>query len=119
VFNAPSAVLAFGSLLVQITRHAKGITLVRTSLVKATLSRASKFWATAILGTAVLQIDHLVISQVLEAHQILNYILCTKVFGFISFFFTSILWALWPTFAEAVSRGDWKGLKLSLANCLK
>ncbi len=119
VFNAPSAILAFGSLLMQIVRHAEGIKAIHPPLIKKTLSRAFKFWFTAILGTVVLQIDYLVISQVLEAHQILIYILCTKVFGFISFFFTSILWALWPTFAEAVSRGDWDGVKRSLAKCIR
>lgn len=119
VFNAPSALLAFSSLLVQLARNIDGLKLLTPGIIKGTLSRAAKFWVTAILATVVMQVDHLVISQVLAPHQIVIYLLCAKIFGFVSFFFTSILWALWPSFAESVSRGDWKRVKQSLIRCIR
>jgi O-antigen/teichoic acid export membrane protein len=119
VFNAPAALLAFGSLLVQFARSAESIRAVNPSIIRGTLVRAAKFWITAILATAVLQIDYLVISQVLAPQEIVVYLIATKIFGFIAFFFTSILWALWPTFAESISRGAWDRVKQSLARCIR
>ena len=119
LFNAPSALLPLASLLIQITRRARSFKIIDRSLIKDTLSRAVKFWVTAIIGTIVLQADYIVISQMLSPQQIVTYVLSTKIFGFVMFFFTSILWALWPNFAESVSRGDWDGVQKSRVRCIK
>jgi O-antigen/teichoic acid export membrane protein len=119
LFNAPAAALALGSLLLEVVRNARGFDSVHVGLVKNTLARAMKFWLTAILGTIALQVDTLVISQLLSPHQMVVYVIATKIFGFIAFFFTSILWALWPNFAEWGSVGDWRKVKQSLAQCIR
>jgi O-antigen/teichoic acid export membrane protein len=119
VFNAPAAILSFGSLIFQFARNAPALNDITFSMMKGTLFRAAKFWLTAIMATAALQIDYLVISQVLEPNEMVIYLLSTKIFGFIAFFFTSILWALWPTFAESITRGAWDSVKRSVVKCIK
>lgn len=119
VFNAPAAILALGSLFFRFIRSAPAIKEINAGMMKSTLSRAAKFWVTAIMATAALQIDYLVISQVLEPNEMVVYLLSTKIFGFVAFFFTSILWALWPTFAESIARGAWSHVKQSLSRCVK
>lgn len=119
LFNAPSALLPLASLLLQIGRRANSLKFIDRPLIRDTLSRAAKFWVTAIIGTVVLQVDYLVISQMLSPQQIVIYVLSTKIFGFVAFFFTSILWALWPNFAESVSRGDWNQVHRSRTRCIR
>lgn len=119
IFNAPAALFPLAGLALQVARKARGFRMLNRTLLRETLIRAMKFWVTIILATAVLQVDYLVISQILSPHQIVVYVLATKIFGFVSFFFNSVLWALWPNFAESASRGEWDSVRRSRTQCLK
>jgi O-antigen/teichoic acid export membrane protein len=119
IFNAPATLLPLGSLVLQVIGQPYAFRTLDFALIKKTLSSAAKFWVTTILATAALQLDYLIISQILSPHQIVVYVVATKIFGFVAFFFTSLLWALWPKFAESVSCGEWDQVRQLRASCLR
>jgi O-antigen/teichoic acid export membrane protein len=119
IFNAPATLFPLGSLVLRVVGQPRAFRTLESALIKKTLLNAAKFWITTILVTAALQVDYLIISQILSPHQIVVYVVATKIFGFVAFFFTSLLWALWPKFAESVSCREWDKVRQLRANCLR
>lgn len=112
-FIAPTAVLPLGALLVQQLRvrwlrrglDHSGMKLPGT--IHRLMNRGLHFWFFAIMAAVVLQIDYIVMSQFLAAHDIAAYYISTKVFGLAFFVYSAILFALWPIFAEAIAKREW------------
>ena len=112
VFLAPSAALPLGALLIQAVMHfwscdKSSNTATTIKIVK----RAIHFWFLAIMAAFVLQIDYLVMSQFLQAHDIVIYNLTTKIFGLGVFIYAAFLKALWPTLTEAIVQNKWPMVK--------
>jgi O-antigen/teichoic acid export membrane protein len=107
-FTAPLAVLPLGVLLVQQLRRGHGHTGTKLpGTIHRLMKRGFHFWFFAIMAAGVLQIDYIVMSQFLAAHDIAAYYISTKVFGLAFFVYTAILAALWPVFAESIARREW------------
>lgn len=112
-FTAPLAVLPLGVLLVQqwrVLRLRRGLEYSGTKLhgtIRRLLKRGLQFWFFAIMAAGVLQIDYIVMSQFLAAHDIAAYYISTKVFGLAFFVYSAILAALWPVFAESIAKHEW------------
>ena len=108
VFVGPTAVLPLGALLLRSARAA-----ARTGrggnkqAGMALMRRALRFWCFALMSAAILQVDYIVMSQFLPAHDIAIYNLSTKIFGLAFFIYNAVLMALWPVLAEAFSRRQW------------
>jgi O-antigen/teichoic acid export membrane protein len=66
--------------------------------------RAAAFWAFAVMAAITLQVDYIVLSQFLGPADIALYTLTTKVYGLSFFFYSVLLVALWPVFAELLAR---------------
>ena len=112
-FTAPPAVLPLGVLLVQqlrVRRLRRGLEHSGTKLpgaIQRLMKRGFHFWLFAIMAAGVLQIDYIVMSQFLAAHDIAAYYISTKVFGLAFFVYSAILFALWPVFAESIAKREW------------
>lgn len=112
-FIAPTAVLPLGALLVQqvkVRRLRHGLEhsgMKRLGTIRRIMKRGLHFWFFAIMAAGVLQIDYIVMSQFLAAHDIAAYYISTKVFGLAFFVYGAILFALWPIFAEAIAKREW------------
>jgi O-antigen/teichoic acid export membrane protein len=113
-FTTPLAVLPLGVLLIQQWRvlwlrrglERAGLKLLGT--INRLVTRGFHFWFFAIMAAGVLQIDYIVMSQFLAAHDIASYYISTKVFGLAFFVYTAILAALWPVFAESIAKREWE-----------
>ncbi len=113
-FTAPLAVLPMSVLLVQQLKMVKlrrglehsGMKLL--GMIRLLMKRGFKFWLFAIVSAGVLQIDYIVMSQFLVAHDIAVYYISTKIFGLVFFVYTSTLHALWPVFAESIAKREWR-----------
>ena len=66
----------------------------------------------------MLQIDYVVMSQYLHADDITIYNISTKVFGLAFFIYQAVLAALWPVFAEAISKRLWGTVNAQMKRAL-
>lgn len=112
-FTAPPAILSLGVLLTQqlrMLRLRRGLGYSGKMLfgtIQLIMKRGIYFWFFAIMAAGVLQIDYIVMSQFLGAHDIAAYYISTKVFGLAFFAYSAILAALWPVFAESIAKKEW------------
>lgn len=112
-FIAPTAVLPLGALLVQqvkVRRLRRGLEHSGMKLpgtIHRLMKRGLHFWFFAMMAAGVLQIDYIVMSQFLTAHDIAAYYISTKVFGLAFFVYSAILFALWPIFSESIAKREW------------
>jgi O-antigen/teichoic acid export membrane protein len=112
-FTAPPAILSLGVLLMQqlrMLRLRRGLGYSGKMLfgtIQPIMKRGIYFWFFAIMAAGVLQIDYIVMSQFLGAHDIAAYYISTKVFGLAFFAYSAILAALWPVFAESIAKQEW------------
>jgi O-antigen/teichoic acid export membrane protein len=75
--------------------------------VSSLLPRALEFWTFALMSSAVLSIDYLVMSQLLSSLEIVSYVLTTKVLGFVLTVYGAALMALWPVLSELGANHRW------------
>jgi O-antigen/teichoic acid export membrane protein len=112
-FTAPLAVLPIGGFLVQLFKLIMSRSVLGHSganlpgTIRRLIQRGFKFWLFAVMAAGVLQIDYIVMSQFLVAHDIAAYYITTKIFGLFFFVYSSTLHALWPVFAESIAKCDW------------
>ena len=111
-FILPSACLPLIAMVMQLINcKLKYSEFAFIATVRKLMTRALRFWLFALLATAVLQIDYIVISQFLNASDIAAYYLATKIFGLAFFVYTAVLSAVWPIFAESLANGEWGSVK--------
>jgi O-antigen/teichoic acid export membrane protein len=107
-FMAPTAILPLVALGAR--RLRRGIIHSRTNLPGMSgmiIKRGIQFWFFSIMAAGVLQIDYIVMSQFLTPHDITAYNISTKMFGLAFFIYNAVLFALWPLFAESITKGEW------------
>lgn len=108
VFSAPSAVLLLFGLAWRIYYHAARTSGVQAiEIARKLLKRGYRFWLFGILSLGVVKVDYVIMSQFLNAHEIVVYSISTKVFGLSFFLYSSILYALWPVMTEKIADGKW------------
>jgi len=111
-FLAPTAFLPLAALAMQQFRcDYKHSERKLSDTVRIIMKRGLHFWFFAVMAAGVLQIDYIVMSQFLDAHDIAAYNLSTKIFGLAFFFYYAILLALWPIFAEALANRKWEAVR--------
>lgn len=69
--------------------------------------KSMEFWAFGIMSTLVLHIDIIIISQTLPAPDIALYSVLRKFYDIGQVLYAAVLLALWPTWTELTSAGDW------------
>lgn len=109
--NAPMAVFPVSSLLVRVWTTTRGSAESIRESAKKIFKRGGKFWLFNIAAAAVLQIDYIVLSQFVQADQIVVYNIGAKIFAIAGFMFSAVLQAFWPVSAEAVIMGDWERIR--------
>lgn len=103
--------LAFGK---NAARAASRCATIQPGVFREIRNRAGRFWLLYLMHAAVVNCDYIIMSQYLPAKEIVGYNIAFKIFAFSAFFYTSLYAALWPNFTEAISRGDWAGVKKTL-----
>lgn len=114
VFIAPSSVI---SLLVYASEIKKAVMICLVPSKKifiCVLKRALSFWCYFLLGTVVLGMDYIIISQYVDAENIAIYNVSMRIFGFIFFIYSAILLAVWPVCTESISVNNWSNVALLL-----
>ncbi len=111
-FTCPSTLLALGAFVGQLVSLPKGSWRLSTALLPKFIGRSLKFWVLSLLATATLNVDYVIISQYLSPHEIVVYGVTSRLFGFVAYFYTSLYAALWPHFTEAITRNNWKRVKV-------
>lgn len=108
---APLALLPFIALVCKTYAAAKSGESINRQMFRPLLTRALKFWGFGIMAAGVLQIDYIMMSQFLPAHDIVVYTMCAKVFGLFFFVYNAVVLAVWPVFAESIAAGNWGVVK--------
>ncbi len=111
-FTCPATLFSLGAFVVQLTSFSKARWRPDTVILPQFIARSLKFWLLALLATAALNVDYLIISQYLSPHEIVVYGVTSRLFGFVAYFYTSLYAALWPLFTEAITRNNWKRVKV-------
>jgi O-antigen/teichoic acid export membrane protein len=107
-FIAPTALLPLAAMVVQqANQERKYLKGQIPEVARRILKRGFHFWLFAVITTAVLNVDYIVMSQFLAPHEIASYFIATKVFGLAFFVYNAILFAIWPIFSEALAKRDW------------
>jgi O-antigen/teichoic acid export membrane protein len=120
VFIAPTAVFPLAALMLRQVKltNVKRWQEKRGQILPVGIYKIIKsgfhFWLFAIMSAGVLQIDYIVMSQFLVAHDIAAYYISTKIFGLAFFVYTAILLALWPIFSESIAKRDWETVKQNI-----
>ena len=105
--NSAFAMVPLVALLARgVTGYARGGRVVWATVVTL-CRRGCRFWAVALVATAVLQIDYLVLSQYGNARDIVLYTIISKMFVIAYFIYSAVLQAFWPTCAEWLALGQW------------
>ena len=105
-YTSPIAILALASFLFRSFLE-PAPPLRDWRLLGQILRRASQFWLFALMSAGVLQVDFIVISQIFSAREIVVYMIGTKVYYLVGFFYTTALLAVWPVFTELITRRQW------------
>jgi len=116
VFFAPAAIVSlclliwkmytFGSINLSISKNLK--------IIKILLYKAKAFFLFSIMGVIVLQTDYIVLSQKINANDIILYAVLMKIFSVIYFVYSSVLQAWWPVCTELRIKKKWKRLKANI-----
>lgn len=101
-----------GSTRQKIPRHAQ------LTKVKQLLMRSRGFWWLALWGTAIYNVDYLIMSQALTANDIAVYTIFQRVFAAAMAFYSGLLNASWPHWAKCISKGDWESVTQSIRTYL-
>jgi O-antigen/teichoic acid export membrane protein len=75
--------------------------------IKLILRRGRGHWLFALLATATLKVDYIVMSQLLSGDDIVSYNIASMLFTSIFFIYAAVLTALWPNCAEAIAQNRW------------
>jgi len=110
----PPAVIPVLALMYQFASSFGRARIFEAGYFSNVLRRAGQFWFFGIMAAAVLQIDYVVLSQFLKAHDIATYNISTKVFGLAFFVYQAVLAALWPVFAEAIANTQWEAVEAQM-----
>jgi O-antigen/teichoic acid export membrane protein len=105
-WTTPPALIALIAAIHVHARHGLARVRVDWSLARQLWGRAWRFGGFAVMSSAVLGVDYIVMSQTLPADQIVRYNAASRVYGLIFFLYTALLQASWPVCAEAFGRGD-------------
>lgn len=79
-------------------------------IIKQVMQRAKKFLFFNVMAAGVLQIDYIIMSQTLQAQEIVVYNIATKIMNLIFFVYSAVLLALWPVCAECLAKGQWESV---------
>ncbi|MGO4496263.1 MATE family efflux transporter [Paenibacillus sp. 2RAB27] len=114
-YIGPPALLSIISFILQIIKYLKtyfkqGLTINFLATVKSLMNKAFHFWVISIMAAGVLQIDYIVMSQKINADEIVIYNVTTKIFLLIAFIYNAVLMALWPVCAELIAKSKWAGV---------
>jgi O-antigen/teichoic acid export membrane protein len=90
----------------------------RQGPAKPLRARAAHFLGIAALATAILSLDFLLMSQKIEAASIVLYSVVSRVFEVVNLFYSAVLLALWPGYAEDIARGDLAKMRAHLRRYL-
>ena len=105
-WTTPPALVALIAAVHVHARHGLAHARVDWSLARQLWGRAWRFGGFAVMSSAVLGVDYIVMSQTLPADQIVRYNAAGRIYGLIFFLYTALLQASWPVCAEAFGRGD-------------
>lgn len=83
-------------------------------LVKAVIGRNIEFFIYRLLSTVVLGIDYIIMINYLESLDIIKYSIMMQIIMGIHYFYTSILYALWPEWSELMAAGKAERVKKSV-----
>jgi O-antigen/teichoic acid export membrane protein len=75
--------------------------------IKQILRRGRGHWLFAVLATATLKVDYIIMSQLLRGGDIVSYNIASMLFTSVFFIYAAMLTALWPNCAEAIARNRW------------
>jgi len=78
--------------------------------MRSFISQGSGFFAFYFLGTATINADLIVAARALSAAEMIEYLICLRLFGVVGLAYASLLSAVWPVCAEAIVRSE--GLKV-------
>lgn len=108
IYYTPTAMFPLAALIFYTARHGHASLRVVRAILPSVIRRASKFWVFAIFGPLILQIDYIILSQTVQASDIVIYNVTQKFFMLIFFVYTTLLSMLWPICAEAIVHGRWE-----------
>lgn len=86
-------------------------TAVDTGAIRGLLSSGMGFFLLQIAGLVVFNSDNLVISHYMGAADVVPYSITWKIAGYASVLQASIFPSLWPAYAEAYERGDYRWVR--------
>ncbi|MDR2457181.1 MAG: MATE family efflux transporter [Clostridiales Family XIII bacterium] len=81
-------------------------------VIKLLFTRALKFYGIAILGLTYMQTDYLIMSQTLNANEIVKYNIFSRIFMFFTFIHITMMHALWPVSAEIFVRKEFTKIRI-------
>ena len=82
--------------------------------IRLILHRGRGHWLFAVLATATLKFDYIVMSQLLSSADIVSYNIASTLFTSVFFIYGAMLTALWPNCAEAIARDRWDVIRTYL-----
>jgi O-antigen/teichoic acid export membrane protein len=71
------------------------------------LSRGASFFLMSLTQAIIVNIDFIILAMFASSKDILIYGIISRLFGFATFFYTSIYTGLWPRFTELITKKDW------------
>lgn len=109
-FFLPQSLIGWSLFFIFLFKHLLSAKFIPIKTLPLLLKKSMGFWWFSILAALVLQADYIIMSQLIEKQEIVQYNIVTKVFALAGFIFTAILQALWPVCAEAAELKQWKKL---------
>jgi len=110
----PNALTCFILALRQIASAARERPVLQAGTFRDLARAARGFLIFNALGAAVLQIDYLVMSQKVNAVEIIQYFTVGKIFSFVAFINQAVLFAAWPTLTALHAAGDTSEIRKQL-----
>ena len=87
-------------------------------VLRGLLTRGFRFWIFNVMAAAVLQLDYLVLSQFVDAEEVVAYTITAKLFLLASFMYSAVLQAFWPQCAEWFAANDLQAIRVFIRRYL-
>jgi O-antigen/teichoic acid export membrane protein len=111
IFTAPQLLLVLITFTIIFKHHFAKIFSFNFDAIKSLFIRSLKFHGISILALAYSQTDYLVMSQTLNANEIIKYNIFSRVFMFFTFIHITMMQAIWPISAEMFVRREFAKIK--------
>ena len=87
-------------------------------VLKTVIANSWRFWGFALLVAGVINIDYLIMARIIPPREIVTYTVVSRVFMLIYFIYYSLLSAIWPTFTELLTNGNYCDVKKEIKRIL-